>query len=421
MSPPPQKARLGLLVPWLILLSSSAAALEFDARAKLFGTGAALPSHNLQRQLAGTPAYDYTADLRLMLVEERAEFTFKLDHSLILNGGDSFAFLTSPGATLDQSPTDDDLRLMDLTWEIDSGSRHQLVHRLDRLAMQYRGGTWGLTIGRDAVSWGNGLVFQPMDLFNPFAPTTVDRDYKAGDDLVIVDKLFSDGSDLQLLGILRRDFDGDASDDVASAAAKWHAFVGAGEFELFAGKHYRDHVFGGSLRVPLGGALVRADLVATHLRGELDDGGWRVSGVLNVDTSFAMAGRTAYVFAEYYHNDFGVTELPDSFVELPAELVLRLARGEVFNLMQDYLALGGTYEWHALWNQSLTLITNLGDASGLLQTQLSYTPSDHSTVQAGVLVPIGSAGDEFGGVPVFGEAVTSGGALQGYLRWVYYF
>ena len=89
--------------------------------------------------------------------------------------------------------------------------------------------------------------------------------------------------------------------------------------------------------------------------------------------------------------------------------------------MRDYLALGGTYEWHALWNQSLTLIANLNDSSGLLQTQLSYAPSDHATLQAGVVVPIGEAGEEYGGVPVFGEAVTSGGALQGYLRWVYYF
>jgi hypothetical protein len=408
---------VGALAAWLALFAHAANALEFDARTKVFGTGAALEPHDLQRQLAGTPAYDYTADLRLMFVEERGGFTFKLDHAVILNGGDSFAFLSNPGATLDQSPTDDDSRRMDLTWQLDDGNRHRLLHRIDRLAMQYRGSSWGLTIGREAVSWGSGLVFQPMDIFSPFAPTTVDRDFKAGDDLVIVDKLFPDGSDLQLLGIARRDADGDASSDVISAAAKWHAFVGPGELEVFGGKHYRDQVYGGSLRVPLGGALLRTDLVGTRL----DGGNWRVSGIINVDTSFALAGRTTYVFGEYFHNDFGVGDLPDSFVGLPPELLLRLGRGEVFNLMRDYLALGGTYEWHALWNQSLTLIANLNDSSGLLQTQLSYTPSDHATLQAGVVVPVGQAGEEYGGVPVFGEAVTSGGALQGYLRWVYYF
>jgi hypothetical protein len=245
----------------------------------------------------------------------------------------------------------------------------------------------------------------------------VDRDFKGGDDVLIVDRLFGDGSDLQLLGVARRDLDGDVTSDVASAALKWRKFLGGSELELFAGKHYRDSVYGGSFRLPLGGAMMRTDLVATRL----DDGDWRLSGIINVDTSFALAGRSTYVFAEYYHNAFGVSELPDSPLGLPEELTGRLLRGEVFNLMRDYVAAGGSYEWHPLWNQTLTLIANLQDASSLIQSNLRYVPSDHATVEAGVVIPIGRAGQEFGGVPLFGEAATTGGALQGYLRWVYYF
>ena len=83
--------------------------------------------------------------------------------------------------------------------------------------------------------------------------------------------------------------------------------------------------------------------------------------------------------------------------------------------------MGGNIEWHPLWNQTLTLITNLHDASSLVQSNLSYVPSDHATLEAGVVIPIGRAGQEFGGVPVFGDELTTGGAFQGYLRWVYYF
>ena len=232
------RARRGAALGWCLALALPAApagALELDVRTKFFGSGAALPDHSLQRQLAGTPAYDYTADLRLLFKQEWGRLSFTAHHNTILNGGDSFAFLTNPGATLDQSPTDDDLRRMDLTWELHSGDRHRLVHRFDRLAFQYRASTWGFTVGREAVSWGSGLVFQPMDLFSPFAPTTVDRDFKAGDDLLIVDKLFDDGSDLQLLGVARRDMEGDATADVASAALKWRKFLGGSEFELFGG------------------------------------------------------------------------------------------------------------------------------------------------------------------------------------------
>ncbi len=408
----------GCLCTVATALAMPAGALEMDVRAKFFGVGAALPEHSLQRELEGTPAYDYTADLRLMFNQSVDRLSLTAHYNAILNGGDSFAFVTSPGATLDQSSTDDRFRLMDLTWELSSGDRHQLVHRFDRLALQYRGATWGVTVGREAVSWGSGLVFQPMDLFSPFAPTTVDRDFKAGDDLLIVDKLFDDGSDLQFLGVARRDLDGNATADVSSAALKWRKFIGASEMELFGGRHYRDQVYGGALRIPIGGALLRTDLVATRLE---EDDDWIVSGILNLDYSFDLAGRSSYAFVEYYHNGFGVSELPPNPVLLPEALTVRLLRGEVFNLMRDYVALGGTLQWHPLWTQALTLISNLNDGSSILQTTLSYVPSDHATLEAGVTVPIGRAGEEFAGVPVAGDALTTGGALQGYLRWVYYF
>ena len=152
---------------------------------------------------------------------------------------------------------------------------------------------------------------------------------------------------------------------------------------------------------------------------------WKVSAVLNIDYSLELAGRSTYVFAEYFHNGFGVDELPDAALQLPQPLVDRLGRGELFNLMKDYLALGANHEWHPLWSQNLTLIGNLHDGSGLLQTQATYEPGDHQRLQFGVVVPLGRAGDEFGGVPLAmdleGEPITTGGGVRGYLRWVYYF
>ena len=402
----------------LLCGSATLQAIEFDARVKLFGTGAALPETDLQRLQNGTPAYDYTGDLRLMFSDQKGKFSWIVHHDTIVNGGDSFGFLLNSGAILDQSPTSDALRLMDLTWEIDSGSSYQLLHRFDRLAIQYSGSNWGITLGRQAVSWGSGLVFHPMDLFNPFAPTTVDTDYKIGDDLLIIDRLFGNGSDMQFLGVARRDLDGDPSGRNSSAALKYHGFAGDGEWEIFGGKHYQDQVYGASARIPVGSALLRSDVVATRMH---DGGDWKVSGIVNFDYSLLVGNHNTYLFAEYYHNGFGVKKLPDTPLLLPDALIRRLARGEVFNLMKDYLAVGATLEWHPLWNQSMILIANLHDSSSLVQTQLSFQPDDHSTRDAGVVISIGKPGQEFGGVPIVGETVTSGGAFQGYLRWAYYF
>ena len=79
-----------------------------------------------------------------------------------------------------------------------------MFHRLDRLSLTFTP-SWGLVrIGRQAVTWGNGLVFNPMDLFNPFAPTAVQRDYKIGEDMAYAQVPIG-MAETQLLYLPRRD------------------------------------------------------------------------------------------------------------------------------------------------------------------------------------------------------------------------
>ena len=144
------------------------------------------------------------------------------------------------------------------------------------------------------------------------------------------------------------------------------------------------------------------------------------SGVINADLTFVLADRNAYAFVEYFHNGWGVSELPDDITLLPLDLQLRLTRGEIFNLMKNYVALGFNYEWHPLVSHSATVITNLHDNSSLFQTGISYTPSDNQSLQVGLIEPFGGAGDAFGELPILGGLFTTGGASRVYLRWVYY-
>lgn len=397
---------------------------EIKGRLKWFSAGAMLPDEDFQRQASGTPAIDHTGSLRVLVRADAnrkgggsdSSLRFIADYSLSWLNGDSFALASGAGQqTLDQTPTEDARRLMRLTWEIDDGRRHRAVHRFDRFALEYRRRNLSVTVGRQAVSWGSGRVFQPMDLFNPFAPTTVDREYKPGDDVVLVEQAFG-GSDLQFLYVARRDEYGKVGTDSASRAIKWHGFLGGSEIEVLGARHYLDDVLGLTVRVPIGGAILRTDVTGTRLEADDD---WYVSGIVNVDWAFDLFQRAAFGFIEYFHNDFGVRELPARRSELPYPLVTRLARGELFNMMRDYLAVGATYQWSALWTQSLTTIVNLDDRSSLLQTALVYEPSDFTRMQMGITTVLGDAGEEFGGVPVVG-GVTSGGGSQAFLQFVYF-
>ena len=400
----------------LLLVVTAATSAGTDVRLKAFGTVNDLPDSDLQRSATGNPAVDGNLDLRLLYRRDLGRWEAIVDYSLIAIGGDAFEFNESGRfGALDQTPVDDDLRALELTWTLDRGDRHRVYQRFDRLALRYRADRWNLTVGREAVSWGSGKVFNPLDLFAPFAPTTVDRDYKPGQDLVMYDRRLDSG-DIQLLGVFRRDGEGGRDNDENSYGAKWHHFLGGSEIELSLVRHYADDVAAISYRQPLGGALLQTDWVLTRLDDEDDT---KFSAVINLDYSFSLFQRTAYVFGEYFHNGFGRDDSPVEIADLPPALVERLQRGELFTLMRDYLAVGISYQWHPLLIQDLTWLGNLEDGSGLLQTNLAFEPGDHQRLEAGVTLTQGSRGDEYGRIGV-GDGFTSGGGSRIFIRWTYF-
>lgn len=394
-------------------------------RLKAFASASNVPGTDMYREPLGNRRNDSSADLRSMLQHDVGSWSFEAAHTTVVLHGDAI-MLGQTTAGAEQVVVSDDLRLLNLTDELNEGRRHQTLHRLDRLNAQWRSDHWAVTVGRQAVSWGSGIVFQPLDPFNPFAPTAVDRDYKAGDDLVLIERLFDNGHDAQVLHVFRRDSMDSVNGDVASTAAKWHGYAGPLEFEVIAAQHYDTEFFGLSGRVPVGPAVVRSDIAMRRgiSQNALNDD-WGVLGLINIDVAFPWRGRTVYAFAEYFHNDFGLAELPTPLTTLPADLQAGLERGEFFNLMRDYLAVGGTFEWHPLLTQQLTVITNLHDSSSLVQMQFAYDVGQNQNMQLGWIGSTGGSGDEFApitvGVMPTGQSLTQGGGDRVYLRWAGYF
>ena len=395
-------------------------------RLKGFASSTDLPVTDLSHSALDGRREDGALDLRTMLQHDVGAWSFEVAHTALIQYDKSLS-LGLAGTSGEQIVVSDDRRWVNLTDPLNDGRRHRTLHRLDRLNVQWRSDKWAVTVGRQAVSWGSGIVFQPLDPFNPFAPTAVDRDYKAGDDLVLVERLFDNGHDAQLLHVFRRNTQGSLSGEVASTAAKWHGYAGSVEFELIAAQHYDTEFFGVSGRIPVGPAVLRSDIAMRRGISQIganDD--WGLLGIVNIDVAFPWRGRTVYAYAEYLHNDFGLTELPSPLVSLPADLQAGLLRGEFFNLMRDYLAVGGSFEWHPLLTQQLTVIGNLHDNSSLVQVQFAYDVSQNQNMQLGWIGATGGSGDEFapisvGLMPTTGDIVTQGGGDRVYLRWAGYF
>ena len=262
----------------------------------------------------------------------------------------------------------DDGRLFDLTRIITENSDSALVHRLDRLWVGYASEKLVVRAGRQALSWGNGLFFAPMDLVNPFDPTTIDTEYKTGDDMLYSQYLRANGDDVQGAIVFRRDLvTGDADSRQGTVALKYHGFAGEREYDVLVAEDRDELVVGLGMSGSLGGAVWRGDIVATD---EPDD--TRVEAVANLSHSWVWRDRNVSGTAEYYFD------------------------GDE----RHYLAGSMMIEVSPLWTVTPTLIANIDDPSGLLQLVTQYSLGDNATFLGSINVPMGGNGTEFGGAEV---------------------
>jgi hypothetical protein len=354
---------------------------------------------------------------------------FETQYELILNAGEtreksqelSEIFPNFQGGSLFFGESlDDDTRFMDLTHTIKEQDSYVLLQRLDRLNLTLKP-DWGLLrIGRQAITWGNGLIFNPMDLLNPFPPTDIQRDYKVGDDMVLVQVNLPKSTDLQLLYVVRRDSETDnVASDQNSLAGLFHFAVGTTEFELMAAKHYDDGVVGISTIAYLADAAWRMDTTWTWL----DEGNNYLSLVTDMDYSWVWWQKNFYGLIEYYYNGLGRNDYPQAL--LNPSITARIARGELFVLGKNYLSAEIQAELHPLFTLFCTVINNVKDPSGIVQPRATWNITQNLELIVGANLFYGANGgengSEFGGFPIPGTSLSSRSPNNAYLWFNYYF
>lgn len=353
------------------------------------------PDDSLLRELIGSPSHDLNADLRLLVQGHKNQWSWQADYQMVLRSGDTVELSQGPGGgfLLPGGNLSDDHRLMDLTHVISEDGDRALIHRLDRLHVGYTGDRAVVRVGRQAVSWGNGLIYNPVDFFNPFDPAAVDKEYKTGDDMLYGQYLQDSGNDWQFVSVWRRDENGNTDSDVNSNALKYHAFIGEREIDALLARHFEDDIFNLGGVSNWGGAILRGDVMLTHT--DLDT---YTSLVSNLSYSWTWGGKNMSGVAEYFFNGLGLRE--QDYDQLPAsrDLTVRLARGELFTIGRHYLAAGVTVEMTPLFNLTPNLFFNLGDGSGLFQLSAIYDVSQSWQLLLAANLPFGADGTEFGGL-----------------------
>jgi hypothetical protein len=411
---------------WLLLLIGAVALAddkpgELGGHTKLRFTGTTFPSDSVFRQLTGRESLDLGGDLRFNFRATPGRWTFSSDYQLIGLYGDRVDYTRDlPPAIELLSPRlpDDRRRLFDFTKVMHDRDKAALLHRLDRFWAGYASEKAVVRVGRQAISWGNGLYYAPMDLVNPFDPAAIDTEYKAGDDMVYLQYLQDSGNDLQAAAVVRRNpLNGEVESEQGTVAIKYHGFAGKTEYDLLVAEHYDDLVLGVGGTWSLGGAILRGDVVVTDTASDT-----YAQLIANWTYSWIWSDRNMSGALEYHFNGFGQHDGrydPQSLAGNP-DLLARLVRGETFTVGRHYLAGSVLIEMSPLWTLTPTLLANIADPSALLQIVTSRSLSDNVSFLGSLNVPVGPTGSEFAGIASGnGLYLSTGPGIFAQLAWYF--
>jgi hypothetical protein len=361
--------------------------------------------------LPADPTAQATLDGRLKLSLKTDSIRFLFHHAV-----------TTQTASIGQSTEQTGLgvqapQLMDLGWtgfeNAESEEAMRLQGRTDRLNVSGDVGSLTWTLGRQPITLGHGLGFTPMDLVNPFFPTTVDQEYKPGVDAVTADLFFGTSTKMSLITAytdeqLIADTDDWHVNGMAYALYAQHTF-GRHDLGILLGEIRGDEVVGLTLATYAGSVGIHSDVTYT-LPVDPEEEDPFIRGVVG-----AMWSATDELIftSELYHQTVGVTDPKDYLTQLSGE---RYQRGELWLVGTTYGSASVSYQVTPLVQGSASLIGNFFDTSALFAPGINVSISDEVQLVMGGFMGLGERPDELSlidlvdpstGFPLQGQALNS--------------
>lgn len=296
------------------------------------------------------------------------------------------------------SPPSDSRQLFTMSWNPVNHDDFVFYDRVDRLALTFKKGPVLLSLGRQAITWGNGQIFNPMDLINPFSPTDVVREYKVGQDAAFGQASAGNNVNLQLLYAPRREPGTSRVEEVESAyASRLHLVAGKTEFDVMAAKNFGDRIAGAGVVGYLGDTVWRADATWTWPR---EGGHGYLSAVANIDYSWRWGGKNWYAFVELFYSGIGEKNVSSAFMDPDIQRLIN--EGVLFTLGQWYADGSVRIELHPLFNVYLTVISNVVEPSWIVQPRINWDFAPNFRLSVWGNIAIGPKGTEYGGFEVAG-------------------
>lgn len=307
---------------------------------------------------------------------------------------------------------------VDLSWELPSPEERSgegnlwARGRVDRLVLRTTQGRLDLSVGRQAIGFGSGLFFTPLDLVNPFFPGTIDTEYRPGVDAARADLFMGTSGRVGVAAAYAGDWD--LGGTVLQATGQ--GTVGVTDLLGLVGSVHGDGVLGVGVVSSAGPVGLRGDASLSlpdllHEDGASEDRrcysydpaafvlvedpeGAFCQDLSRVVDPYVRAvvgadvrpSGTSFLAAEVYYQSLGAADAREGVLLSFDE---RFARGELWQTGRLYAALSASQEITPLVSGSLAIIANLGDPSALLAPGLSWSVSEEATLAAGAYLGLG--------------------------------
>ncbi len=291
----------------------------------------------------------------------------------LLGGGLFFESRDRPGLT-------------PLSWPIDRTDNLSWSHEIDRLQIRGRLAWGDVTIGRQAIGWGVGVVWAPLDLLVGFSPVQVDREFRLGVDAARAIVPLGNYTEVELVYAA---YDTRFPEQVT--AVRWRTTLQDSgiDFGLVAGKFFEDIVVGALAVGEVNGVGLHSSVNLTHHYG--DDVGPSDYARIVAGADYRFENNIIAI-AEYYFNGWGASDAGQYITRATAQ---RLQRGELFNVGRHYLGAIIDWEAHPLVHLAGRSQINLLDPSAQIGPIITISLSDEAQLEAGAYFAIGSRLDGF--------------------------
>ncbi len=291
---------------------------------------------------------------------------------------------------------------------VEIGTTFSYRHELDRAFMALSLGRSELTIGRQAIGWGRGVIFEAVDIFAGFSPLESDREWRRGIDAVRGTLPMTDRISLEAVAAAGESL------EASAFVGRLYGYGGNIDGELIFGKRYQDHLYAATISSPVGNAEVHGELALYKTPEILPEGG--TFGKKDLVTKSVIGGsyslnlgKGLLLVAEYHYSGFGVGEIEEAGERLrQAAFRERYLRGDMKILGRHACLVRATYGIGGIAPLDVTWIFSPVDWSGVFAPAVTWTFSDNVTFTAYMYLPYGKVPkggemrSEYGAVPVSG-------------------